>query len=229
MGGNKKYIGSFQSITGKAGTVMNTKGDLATYSTERIRIGVGSNDQVLTADSAQAAGIKWATAGGLSSPLTSNLVFNDNIEAAFGTGGSDSNIKHDGSNLHCAVSTGDFFLNTNTVMGDDSTMCMEQTSVTISSGSITGNTNVMQVDTEGSASSDDLEVANYTTTGLTGAVFGLVAKNSSRTVVIKANATPNPKFLMDADFSLDNSSDVAYFSAINGLTHNYRIVTSDNA
>jgi hypothetical protein len=215
-----------QSIVDAANAIMSQNGDMVYYNSGRQRLGKGDDGQFLKLSSGLPS---WAASGGLSSPLTSNLVYNDNVEAAFGTGGSDSNIKHDGSNLYCSVSTGVLFLDTNAVMANNKTMCMEQASTTISSGSITGNTNVLQVDTESSASSDDLEVADYTATGLTGAVFGLVAKNAARTVVIKANATPNPKFLMPADFSLDNSSDFAYFTAINGLTHNYGIATSNNA
>tara|TARA_R110002020_G_scaffold342168_3_gene556680 strand:+ start:500 stop:1156 length:657 start_codon:yes stop_codon:yes gene_type:complete len=215
-----------QSIVDAANAVMSANGDMVYYNDGRQRLGKGDDGQFMKL----ASGLpSWAASGGLSSPLTSDLVYNDNVEAAFGTGGSDSNIKHDGSNLYCTVSTGVLFIDTNAVMGNNKTMCLEQASTTISSGSITGNTNVLQVDTESSASTDDLEVADYTATGLTGAVFGLVAKNAARTVVIKANATPNPKFLMPADFSLDNSSDFAYFTAINGLTHNYGIATSNNA
>jgi len=45
---------------------LTTKGDLVSFSTLVARLGVGSNNQVLTADSAQALGVKWATpaAGG---------------------------------------------------------------------------------------------------------------------------------------------------------------------
>jgi hypothetical protein len=43
---------------------LTTKGDLYTYSTTDARLGVGSNGQVLTADSAEATGLKWAAAGG---------------------------------------------------------------------------------------------------------------------------------------------------------------------
>lgn len=42
---------------------LTTKGDLYTYSTADARLGVGTNGQVLTADSTQATGLKWATAG----------------------------------------------------------------------------------------------------------------------------------------------------------------------
>ena len=61
MGNSGMIAGAFSSVSGKADTVLTTKGDLATYSTTRIREGVGTNNQVLTADSAQASGIKWAT------------------------------------------------------------------------------------------------------------------------------------------------------------------------
>jgi len=62
-------VGS-QGATGATGasatTVVTTKGDLLTYSTTAARLGVGSNNQVLTADSAEATGLKWTTpaAGG---------------------------------------------------------------------------------------------------------------------------------------------------------------------
>ena len=43
---------------------LTTKGDILTYSTAPTRLAVGTNDQVLTVDSTQATGLKWAAAGG---------------------------------------------------------------------------------------------------------------------------------------------------------------------
>jgi hypothetical protein len=45
-------------------TPLTTKGDLFTFTTVDARIGVGANGTVLTADSAEATGLKWATASG---------------------------------------------------------------------------------------------------------------------------------------------------------------------
>ena len=42
-------------------TPLTTKGDLFTFDTADARIGVGANGTVLTADSAEATGLKWAT------------------------------------------------------------------------------------------------------------------------------------------------------------------------
>ena len=52
--------GIYLSILNGLNTILTTKGDLLTFSTTSIRLGVGANDTVLTADSAQASGIKWA-------------------------------------------------------------------------------------------------------------------------------------------------------------------------
>lgn len=70
----KRYNGSSWDVVAGAGvqgpqgatgasatTVVTTKGDLLGYSTTAARLGVGSNDQVLTADSSAATGLKWAT------------------------------------------------------------------------------------------------------------------------------------------------------------------------
>jgi len=57
------YSGSaYVSVGGSS--PLTTKGDLYTFSTVDARLGVGTNGHVLTADSTQSTGIKWAAAGG---------------------------------------------------------------------------------------------------------------------------------------------------------------------
>lgn len=56
---------------------LTTKGDVLVHNgTDVVRVAVGANDQVLTADSAQAAGVKWAAAsgGGLGDPGANGYV-----------------------------------------------------------------------------------------------------------------------------------------------------------
>ena len=59
-----KLIGSASLTTTDSGTDLTTKGDLHGYSTSNTRVPVGSNDTVLTADSSEALGVKWATPAG---------------------------------------------------------------------------------------------------------------------------------------------------------------------
>ena len=52
-------------------TVLTTKGDLVAFDTAPTRLPVGSNAQVLTADSTQTTGMKWATpSAGMTNPMT---------------------------------------------------------------------------------------------------------------------------------------------------------------
>jgi len=61
----KRLIGSVGLAPGSdEGTDLTTKGDIHGYSTSNTRIPIGDDDQVLTADSAQALGLKWSTPGG---------------------------------------------------------------------------------------------------------------------------------------------------------------------
>lgn len=55
------YSGSAWVTKSGTASPLTTKGDVYTYSTADARLGVGANDTVLTADSTQTTGLKWAT------------------------------------------------------------------------------------------------------------------------------------------------------------------------
>ena len=63
-----QFIDVFDTLF--AQSPLTTKGDIVTYSTLNTRLAVGTNGQVLTADSAEATGLKWAT------PASSGITIN---------------------------------------------------------------------------------------------------------------------------------------------------------
>ena len=67
--GGTKYLredgdGTCSWQTPSGSSPLTTKGDLYTYSTDNARLPVGTDDYVLTADSSEATGLKWAAASG---------------------------------------------------------------------------------------------------------------------------------------------------------------------
>lgn len=84
---------------GPVGNVpLTTKGDIMSFDTDDARLPVGANDQVLTADSAQALGVKWATpaAGGADAASINGVIPGTNFLMCGEIAASDGTIS-DGS------------------------------------------------------------------------------------------------------------------------------------
>ncbi len=83
----KNYIGikeikllmSGGLASGGASVVMTTKGDLAGFDTVRNRIPIGTDAQVLTADSTESLGIKWATSASASYTKSATVSYSETI------------------------------------------------------------------------------------------------------------------------------------------------------
>jgi hypothetical protein len=67
----------YQSTSRRSST---TKGDLYGFSTVDARLAVGTNGQVLSADSTQATGLRWVSAVGGGNVTTDTLSLNNQIE-----------------------------------------------------------------------------------------------------------------------------------------------------
>jgi hypothetical protein len=76
---------------------LTTKGDIYTYTTAPDRIAVGTNGQVLSADSTEATGLKWIAAGGwdVDDDTSHNYAFGPNAMASVGTGANSVAIGYD--------------------------------------------------------------------------------------------------------------------------------------
>jgi len=104
---------------GGSGGTLTTKGDLESFTTVQARLPVGTNAQVLTADSTVAAGVKWATpaaGGGIGEFIDTSIAISHNDTALANDDGTANNNIAIGINSSNILTTGIY----NTTVGYDS-------------------------------------------------------------------------------------------------------------
>ena len=111
------YSGSVWVAVGGSSSPLTTKGDLYTYSTTDARLAVGANDTVLTADSAEATGLKWAApaSGGGMTLLSTTATTSGGSVTISGISGSYKNLLVIGTGITGSNNTDSSFrFNSNT-------------------------------------------------------------------------------------------------------------------
>ena len=204
-----KIIGFFQSIANKADSVLTTKGDLATYSTTRIREGVGTNNKTLMADSTQATGIKWGASATSTLTTAGDLLVASgaNTLSRLARGSDNQTLMMNGTSLNwetvsssgattaldnlASVAVNDTIdMNTQNLTNTQYFGCKAYLEKTISSANITFTQTLTEIDTEADASTDDLDGFLGLTNGFW---LSLKSVDSSRDPTLRSGITGENK------------------------------------
>ena len=159
-------------------TPLTTKGDLFTFTTADARLGVGTNGHVLTADSAQATGLKWAapSVGALTLISTTTIgsaVTSVTVSSAFSSTYDNYEIVYNGG--------------TTSVSGDLQ-LTLGSASTGYSDGGYFRRYDATLSAFNGASNSASMVVGRYSANGLYGKISLLAPNLATRTVILFNNA-----------------------------------------
>ena len=180
------YSGSAWVTIGGSASPLTTKGDLYGYSTTNARVAVGTNGQVLTADSTAATGVAWATAasGGMTLLSTTTLSGASTISIT-GISGSYTDLVVDWYGVTNASNT-DNNINPNGNAGITDNMRGGSTLQQLNDGQLRTNNNIAGPLSSNSDNSFRLKIANYSATTSGGKPFdlygGYIGSDSSKQI-----------------------------------------------
>jgi hypothetical protein len=167
------YSGSAWVAIGGSTSPLTTKGDLYGYSTTNARVAVGTNGQVLTADSTAATGVAWATAasGGMTLLSTTTLSGSSTVSIT-GISGSYTDLVVDFYAITNASNT-DFNINPNGNASITDNMRGGTSLQQLNDGQLRCNNNIAGPSASDSNNSFRLTIANYAATTSGGKPFDL--------------------------------------------------------
>ena len=163
-GVTRKIVQQMIDAGGGGASPLTTKGDLYTYSTVDARLGVGTNGQVLTADSAETTGLKWATVSGTGDVVgpasatdnaiarydgTTGKLIQNSAATIADTSGNITAGTYNGNTIGAGSSSGTNTGDQTTISGNAGTATALQTARTI--GTITGDATSAGSSFDGSA------------------------------------------------------------------------------
>ena len=177
----KRLIGSVGLKPGTdTGFDLDTKGQIHGYSDTQFALPVGDDDQVLTADSGEASGLKWAAAA---------------------SGGANTAL----SNLSSVAVNATIDMNTNNLTNIQFLQLKAALEITINAtGVITVTQSYHKVDTYEDASTDDCGTLDGSTTGQ---IIVLQSAEDARDPTFVDNSGSNPKMILAGNFTCDQNSD----------------------
>ena len=170
-------------------TPLTTKGDVFTFSTVDARIGVGANNTVLTADSAEATGLKWATASSSLTSQSANLAADVTMTSA--------NTYYDGATITLAAGT--WFIVANIFLHD-------------AASTLPGAMGAKLWD--GTTVSSSLEFRGGAALGVTGTLSAIVVPTTSTTYKISGVSSGASAVIKAAQISNGSGNNAGHISAV---------------